>query len=197
MKNGLFVEYLTGLFREVPCYVYEGLLGIFVCGLIVLLAVKGTRDGWRWSAGLLFVEYVVLIYCSTVIFRESGSKTGHDFMPFWSYGAILRGEDYRLLPENVMNVVVFVPVGVLLGAAFRSMTWKKALLIGGAMSVLIEVMQFVLKRGFAEVDDVMHNTVGCVIGYGIYWIIRYGCNQYRDHQRAHSQQILMGEKEGS
>ena len=61
-----------------------------------------------------------------------------------------------------------MPVGILLGAAFRSMTWWKVLLMGGGVSVLIETMQFFLKRGFSEVDDVMHNTVGCLFGYGIY-----------------------------
>lgn len=178
MKDSLFEEYMTGLFKDVPCYIYEGLLGVFVVGVIVLLVSKRIRDGWRWSAGLLLVEYVVLIYCSTVVFRVPGSETGHDFAPFWSYGAILRGENYRLLPENVMNVAVFVPVGILLGAAFRSMTWWKALLIGGAMSVSIEVMQLMLKRGFAEVDDVMHNTVGCMIGYGIYKLFQVSWSRF-------------------
>jgi len=31
-----------------------------------------------------------------------------------------------------------------------------------------------LKRGFCEVDDVMHNSLGCLIGYGIYKLVRYG-----------------------
>lgn len=31
---------------------------------------------------------------------------------------------------------------------------------------MIETLQFVLKRGFTEVDDVWHNVVGCVIGWG-------------------------------
>lgn len=73
-----------------------------------------------------------------------------------------------------MNVVVFVPVGILLGAGFRSMTWWKVLMIGGGVSVSIEAMQFFLKRGFSEVDDVMHNTLGCLIGYGIYSLTRFG-----------------------
>ena len=33
---------------------------------------------------------------------------------------------------------------------------------------MIEVLQFVFKRGFAEFDDVFHNVVGCVIGFGVY-----------------------------
>ena len=110
----------------------------------------------------------------------------YNFMPFWSYRDYFNGIDRRLLAENVMNIVVFVPVGVLVGATIRSVTWKKVLLIGMCLSVGIEVLQLVFRKGFSEVDDVMHNTLGCLIGYGIYRVIRYGCNQYRVHQRAYS-----------
>lgn len=72
---------------------------------------------------------------------------------------------YRTIAEIMMKVLVFVPVGLLLGCAFRSITWWKVMLIGGVVSVLIETMQFFFKRGFSEVDDVMHNTTGCILGY--------------------------------
>lgn len=58
-----------------------------------------------------------------------------------------------------------MPVGILLGLAFRSITWWKALLIGCGISVSIEALQYFFQRGFAETDDVMHNTLGCVLGY--------------------------------
>jgi glycopeptide antibiotics resistance protein len=45
------------------------------------------------------------------------------------------------------------------------MTWWKALLIGGSISVTIESLQFFFMRGFSELDDVMHNTLGCILGY--------------------------------
>ena len=69
--------------------------------------------------------------------------------------------------ENIMNVVVFIPVGILLGIAFKQMTWWKALLIGCSISVTVEALQFWFMKGFSEVDDVMHNTLGTLIGFGI------------------------------
>lgn len=36
-------------------------------------------------------------------------------------------------------------------------------LIGCGISVTIEALQFFFMRGFSELDDVMHNTVGCLI----------------------------------
>ena len=74
-----------------------------------------------------------------------------------------------------MNVIVFIPIGMILGSLLRVKgSWLIALLIGCSVSVTIEAMQYFLHRGFAETDDVMHNTVGCVIGYGIYKLVRYG-----------------------
>lgn len=87
-----------------------------------------------------------------------------NFRPFWSYKAIQDGS-VELLSENFMNVIVFIPVGLLLGVAFKQMTWWKALLIGCCISVTIEALQFWFMKGFSELDDVIHNTVGCLAGY--------------------------------
>ena len=70
-----------------------------------------------------------------------------------------------------MNAVVFIPVGFLLSVGFKNLPWWMVLLIGCCLSLSIETMQFLLMRGFAEVDDVMHNTLGCMIGYGAYRLV--------------------------
>ena len=49
--------------------------------------------------------------------------------------------------------------------ATKSMTWLMVAIIGCGISVTIEALQFFLHRGFSEVDDVMHNTLGCILGY--------------------------------
>lgn len=38
----------------------------------------------------------------------------------------------------------------------------------------IDCWQFVFMKGFSELDDVMHKMLGCMIGYGVYFIGRYG-----------------------
>jgi glycopeptide antibiotics resistance protein len=164
-------EYVVSLYKNIPMAVYEGLLSVLCLGVVVIIVCYGLKRGWRKIAGLILVGYVFVIYCSTVLFRTAADGNGHEFRPFWSYDAIENGRS-ELLAENMMNVIVFVPVGVMLGCAFRSMTWWKVLLIGCGISVSIEAMQYIFHRGFAETDDVMHNTLGCVIGYGLYSLIR-------------------------
>ena len=163
-----FRQYIINLYQDIPQEVYEGLLSVFCLGVVVFIAWKGFKTGLRYSVALLLIEYIFLIFCSTVFFRTTSELRKYDILPFWSY------DRPELLVENIMNVVVFVPVGLLLGIAFKQMTWWKAFLIGCSISVTIESLQFFFMRGFSELDDVMHNTLGCLIGYGIYAIARYG-----------------------
>ncbi|MBO5628974.1 MAG: VanZ family protein [Aeriscardovia sp.] len=178
------VRYWNSLFTDIPDYVFQMLLSLFCLGTVVFLIWKGVRKGGILTARLLLIELMIVIYCSTVIFRKAGDVRGYDLHPFWSYGAIEDGR-VELLAENIMNVVVFVPIGILLGVGCLKWPWWKAIGTGCLLSVSIEAMQLVLKRGFCEVDDVMHNTVGCMIGYvlvkgarcmvhGITKIMRYG-----------------------
>ena len=155
-----FRTYIVSLYQNIPAEVYEGLLAVFCLGLVIFIAWKGFKTGLRYSA-----------ICSTVIFRTTGETRQYDFHLFWSYKAIQEGRE-DLLAENIMNVVVFIPVGLLLGIAFKQMTWWKALLIGCSISVTIEALQFFFMRGFSELDDVMHNTLGCLIGFGFMIILR-------------------------
>jgi glycopeptide antibiotics resistance protein len=40
--------------------------------------------------------------------------------------------------------------------------------IGFSLSFFIELMQLISTRGIFSVDDIIHNVLGCVIGYGIF-----------------------------
>ena len=155
-----FEDYVFSLVHATPYYVYEGIASIFCLGLVVFIAWKGFKTGLWYSAALLLIEYIFLLFCSTVIFRPTGETRQYDFHPFWSYG---RPE---LLVENIMNVIVFVPIGMILGSLLKVKgSWLVALLIGCSISITIEALQFWFMKGFSEVDDVMHNTVGCLAGY--------------------------------
>ena len=164
--------YLESLINDLPQYVYEGLMSAFCIGIILILVIK-RKKGWRGIAGLLLTEYTFLIYCLTVFFRAVKDMREYDYTPLWSYKAIINGRE-ELLAETIMNVVVFVPVGLLLGCAIKGWNWWKAMITGAGLSVSIELLQLVFKRGFSEVDDVIHNTLGCMIGYGIYSLVRVG-----------------------
>ena len=167
----LFVKYIIDLYQDVPTSVYEGLLSIFCLGAVALIALKDLRRGIKISAALFAIEYVILIYCATVVFREYSENVGYNFTPFWSYEAIGNGRS-GLLAEIIMNVVVFFPVGLLLSCVTRRLKWWMVLLIGFGISVSIESLQYFFHKGFSEVDDVINNTLGCAIGIMIVALIK-------------------------
>ena len=124
----------------------------------IFFVILGWKRGWRKVAGLLLVEYVFLIYYSTVICRKVAEGiAGHNFIPLWSYEAIKNGRE-DLVGVNIMNVVVFVPIGLLLNCVSRRLKWWMVLLVGFGISVSIEVLQFFFHKGFSDVDDVKHKT---------------------------------------
>lgn len=159
--------YFLSLISGVPQFVYEGLLSVFLIGAIILVILKWRKSG-KDIAFLLLIEYLFLIYSSTVFLREDWGEIRCEFIPFWSYSRP------DLIVENVMNVVVFIPIGFLLGFCFKNHKWWHILLMGGGISLSIEILQLFLRRGYSELDDVMHNSLGCVIGYGIYSLVRVG-----------------------
>lgn len=126
---------------------------------------KGKLAKW-----ILLIEYVLLILCITVFSRRSNDFSGVNFVPFWSYR--VTGEvGINLIAVNVLNVMFFIPLGILIASFMHLSSWSIAMIIGCALSITIELLQLILRKGFCEFDDVFHNTLGCLIGYGLYILI--------------------------
>lgn len=117
---------------------------------------------WRWEVGLL-VGYAFILLTETVFAR--GVTPEPHFQPalFWSW------REWQIQKNQILtNVIMFVPVGVLTGLIWN---WR-GILVAAGLSVGIEVLQLITTRGLCEFDDVIHNTVGAVIGVGIVIIIK-------------------------
>ena len=78
------------------------------------------------------------------------------------------GISYR---DVFVNIVGFIPVGVLVGLLSRRHRVMKALVAGVMLSLAIEGSQLVWKRGVFDVDDIFNNAVGAVIGGGIAFVV--------------------------
>jgi hypothetical protein len=117
---------------------------------------------WRWEGGILSA-YIFLVLAETIFIRQS--FIGQHFQPelFWSWRVwnVQRG-------QIIANVIMFVPVGVLSG-----LLWKwKGVFVAAGLSLGIEILQLVTSRGLCELDDVIHNMIGALIGVGVVMIGR-------------------------
>jgi glycopeptide antibiotics resistance protein len=112
--------------------------------------------------------------------------------PYRSYSGIRR---YNLYPFKTMadyfmnsrnynshvlfinlaaNIITFIPLGFfssLLFKRFRNILSVVAFSIIGI--TIIESLQFVFNVGVFDIDDIILNTVGSIIGFAIYKIIRW------------------------
>jgi glycopeptide antibiotics resistance protein len=161
--------YATTVASTIPMAVYWGALAVLVIGVLILLCWKGLKTGGRYASVLLLVEWVALMLSATVIFRTASAERDFRLIPFssyWDFGP--HGYLLEMVGENILNVLLFVPVGFLLGCGFLGMTWKRVLLTGCGLSLVIELLQLVFQKGFCETDDVIHNMAGCLIGYGLW-----------------------------
>ena len=68
------------------------------------------------------------------------------------------------------NIAIFAPVGFCLGLLWRGKRWYHALLLGIVGSSMIELIQVFVGR-VSDVDDIMLNTVGTVLGFALYSVV--------------------------
>ena len=70
----------------------------------------------------------------------------------------------------VENIIMFIPFGVLLPILFRKFKsgWA-CVLTGFICSCSIEILQHITQTGYLQLDDVVTNTTGTLLG----WFIVY------------------------
>ncbi len=123
------------------------------------------------SIGLL-ISFIVVAFGSTVFTRTPSGKCKYNLKIFWSWEKVLKGNKF-LLQENLLNMVMLMPMGILLPFCVRRrVKWWHGLLAGLMLSATIETLQLVLQRGLFEFDDMIHNSFGCMIGVflgNIFW----------------------------
>ena len=73
------------------------------------------------------------------------------------------------------NIIIFIPLGFLEAMASRHRSFSWTVVDGFMLSMLVEVFQLISKVGRFDVDDLILNTLGVIIGYLMFVI----CNVMR------------------
>ncbi len=169
-------QYIISQLNVVPQTVYLGILVLLCIGTIVLLAVNRKKAA-RNIVWLLFFEFVFFVLGMTVFFRPTGTKA-LVYPPFWSYVNVWQVGNQKVLHEIILNVVLFVPLGFFWGIQSskwpKRWQWLSTMILGVSLSGVIELLQYCFKKGCVEVDDVIHNTLGCLVGF----VLWRGCAKW-------------------
>jgi glycopeptide antibiotics resistance protein len=66
--------------------------------------------------------------------------------------------------EIILNVVIFIPLGIYAGILFKRWNFGKKLFIFFLVSLIVEALQFILAVGAFDITDIITNTSGGIIG---------------------------------
>ena len=132
---------------------------------------SGPRLGIVWAA---LVCQLVTILAATLLKsvfvighlwrREAHRHRGIELMPlddFWSAQSVVGS-----LLNVAGNVALFAPLGFVLVLLLRGRPHplRTATLLSLALSLGIELAQFVFRLGYSDIDDLLYNTVGAGLG---------------------------------
>lgn len=131
------------------------------------LTVSVRLHMWNVIVWFLFVVYMVVMFITVFLSREPGSRQGIDMTLFGTWGETPQAHAFV-----IENILLFVPFGILYPVAVPG-RWKYfTVLTGMIISVVIETVQLVTQRGYCQLDDVVMNTLGSLVGYVIFVIAR-------------------------
>ena len=132
----------------------------------------------RFTAGLLFLLYFIVLFYF-LFFSEKMERTyserayHYNLVPFkeisrfFTYRKVLGTE--AVLLNIVGNVAAFVPFGIFLPIfSVRCKKMWRTVFYSFELSLLVEVLQLVSRVGSFDVDDLILNTVGGLIGFLLY-----------------------------
>lgn len=141
--------------------------------LAMVLALPVISHVLRGQPGMLkYTNYIILgVYLLanlylTLLSRPLGSVPENRLTPLWSYiGAV---NDPELREEVILNILLYIPFGYLMHYAFPRMKRRVIIVCGFLLSAATECTQLIGRLGVCEVDDVISNTLGTVIGVLLY-----------------------------
>ena len=73
------------------------------------------------------------------------------------------------------NILIFVPYGFFISVASRARGFFKTLFFSMGLSLCVDIIQLFTRVGSFDVDDILLNTIGGVLGYIVFLI----CNGIR------------------
>ncbi len=142
-----------------------------------------------FGAALLYL--VVLLGLTLLPLNEdSTNEVVFRLAPFATIGRAVRlgpgSYEYALM---ILNMLAFVPVGVLVPMLTRNRSVLLAVAAGFVLSLAIEIGQYVISVAIgysyrrADIDDVIANTVGALLGFTIYFAVTAVASWMRETDR--------------
>ena len=128
-----------------------------------------------------------LVYCAVMLWLLFGQRWGDpsylaqhrmniNLVPLYTikqYFSLLHYSTYRwhAVVNLVGNILVFIPMGYLLPRIWKKFQHFLYLFLAVALMVIfVELLQYVTLLGSCDIDDLLLNLIGAVVGYSVWRI---------------------------
>lgn len=148
---------------------HETVLAVFVAFCAGLAALTLFPAGfWAWDVHLRYGGNPFDRYYTWEQVTARTAWLDEMLTPFQEIRRAFRVDHSWLWFMLAGNIAMFMPIGAFPGLLWRKWSWWKSLLTGLFASTTIEFVQFFIGRS-TDIDDVILNTAGAVLGYMVYW----------------------------
>ena len=130
----------------------------------IIVSIVDSVNGYGWN------RYVFTPKNSEGYFDIGVLKLNSNIVPFKNTIEYITGSDrfnLDIIINNTLgNILIFLPLGIFLPLLFKKYNrFTKVIVASTVISFSIEIFQLVLKIGQFDIDDVILNTVGSIIGF--------------------------------
>lgn len=154
--------------------------------LRAVLAIKNKTINWKRELQLILV-YICIVVVVRFTFFPFSKVDGKiqplilDMQNMWPFRInwipfvnLFDYPDTRDILINVIgNTTMFLPLGIVWPIVFKELdTHKKVIAAGVGCSLLIEILQLPFFIRVSDVDDLILNSLGYIMGYGIYLLVK-------------------------
>ena len=163
---------------------YTGVFILITLAWIVMRIICGFKNqkiDWKYEIKLLTV-YICLVVISRIVYFPMRLEEGHiaslyldvdKIYPFWiNLTPIVHMFDVYdgWLINIIGNIAMFIPVGLAWPFCFKKLdTIGKTVLAGAGYTFFIEITQLPFYSRCSDIDDLIMNTTGVLIGACIYF----------------------------
>lgn len=169
------MEIQLSLFEAILDLIYIDLRliigGVLLISVSMFWLFKKNKDIAKFR--MTITAIALYYYLCVVLNRIVGLPTIKEFMRLLALGESLFNPNINLFPlingfnlEFILNVFCFIPLGFIcpmLSKLYEK--WKKILLLGFGLSLVIEMSQLFTLYRATDINDLIANVLGTALGY--------------------------------
>ena len=168
-------------------------ISIIWCLVRMVCAIKTKRANWTREIQLLLVYVCIIVVARFTFFPFS--KVNGEIQPLVFESAkafpfrinwipFVNLFDYPETRDILINVIgntaMFLPLGIVWPSVYKELdTHWKVISAGIGVSLCIEILQLPFYDRVSDVDDLLLNTSGFIIGYLLYLLVKLLSKQVR------------------